>query len=94
MLLCLQIAYNVCKLLVLTFVNLCSQFVHFCLHFSYNESAIIKITIMASIGSSKNLVALQNIIIKTETNAQVTIGQEPEVDITDKVKPKTHEKSF
>ena len=45
---------------------------------------------MGSLGSQKNLVALENIVIKT-TNSDVKIGQEPEVDMTDEVKAKTHE---
>ena len=45
---------------------------------------------MASLGSANNLVALQNIVIKTETDTEVNNGEEPEIDITDEVKLKCH----
>lgn len=42
-------------------------------------------TIMASLGSPHNLVALENIVVKTESNSSIRFGQEPEVDINDQV---------
>ena len=53
--------------------------------FSYNESAQIKLTILASLGSAHNLVALQNVVIKIQSNSTLNFGQEPEVDINDQV---------
>ena len=53
--------------------------------FSYNESAQIKLTILASLGNAHNLVALQNVVIKIQSNSTLNFGQEPEVDINDQV---------
>ena len=39
---------------------------------------------MASHGSSnESLVAMQNIVVRLDTNADIALGQEPEVDIED-----------
>lgn len=43
----------------------------------------MRITILASHGTSSNLVALQAIVINLDSNSDVALGQEPEVDIED-----------
>lgn len=44
----------------------------------------MRITILASHGTSSNLVALQAIVINLDSHSEVALpGQEPEVDIED-----------
>ena len=50
--------------------------------FSYQLRFTMRITIMASQGSSnQSLVALENIVIRLNTDSDIAVGQEPEVDI-------------
>ena len=52
--------------------------------FSYQLSFTMRITIMASPGSNnESLVALENIVIRLNTDSDIELGQEPEVDIED-----------
>ena len=52
--------------------------------FSYRLNFTMRITIMASQGSlESNLLALRNIVVNLDSNEDMQLGQEPEVDVED-----------
>ena len=57
-------------------------------YYSYKVNFTMRITILASQGTPKHLVALDDISIQLEKNSTMILGQdEPEADIEDEVRP-------